>query len=243
MNSESFAGHTDLDAFVLEVIRDVPIGFVQKMHQRHQSQGGDWSGSYGFFGLIVLYGMIKHFGVSSVIECSPAYGWTTALIQEALGSGGQHISFEVEDRKQEIVDHTQAVTNIHNWRFVLGDFRQTAHQHADAIAEADLVFIDSDHTADFARWYLEDFDVPNRIKPGALLTIHDIFPLGREWAGFTESPVVARWLQEDGRRHFDSLYINNFRDIPGLDALVPDWAMRHNGALLPNPALWLYKRV
>jgi predicted O-methyltransferase YrrM len=75
------------------------------------------------------------------------------------------------------------------WHFTLGDATRTIHNAPDF----DYLFIDSDHSAGFARWYCKEL-LP-KVKPGVVVSVHDVF---HQAALSEEGEVVAAWLRERG---------------------------------------------
>lgn len=82
------------------------------------------------------------------------------------------------------------------WEFRKGDAKTLT---GDWLSDVDYLFIDADHRARFARWYLaEVFPV---LRPGIPVSVHDVFhravPLP-----FTEGVEVLRWLDRAGTAYF-----------------------------------------
>lgn len=75
------------------------------------------------------------------------------------------------------------------WHFVAGDAKETIRTAPDF----DYLFIDSDHSASFARWYA-DVLLP-RVRPGVVVSVHDVFHQARL---SEEGQVVADWLKGRG---------------------------------------------
>lgn len=127
----------------------------------------------------------------SVVELGALDGWSTTWILKALrdnGSGHLH-SFDLIDKAPRNVPAGLADGR---WTFVPGDVRDTAHAFP---AEIDYLFVDAAHTARFARWYL--VGVFPRLRPGAPVSVHDVFHHSRPLPG-SEGAVVLRWLASKG---------------------------------------------
>jgi predicted O-methyltransferase YrrM len=75
------------------------------------------------------------------------------------------------------------------WHFVVGDAKETIRTAHDF----DYLFIDSDHSAPFARWYADTL-LP-RVRPGVVVSVHDVF---HQACLSEEGQVVADWLMSRG---------------------------------------------
>jgi hypothetical protein len=242
LTTATFAGQptSDLVRECMRIARSMPLDAVWNDHVMF---GGALEGMIDRFDAHMLCGLIRTFGVKRVVECSPNKGWSTAFIQLSLPTDSSHISFELEDYRDRIVASVRRHTSLKNWAFVHGDFRQRVQEHLDALAHADLLFIDSDHNQWFAEWYLNDFRIIDRVKPTALVHIHDIYPVGREPTGFGESPFVLRWLEQNPGR-FDVIWDYELcRRAETLSNFPVSLFVNHAGERAPNPSLWLKRRT
>jgi hypothetical protein len=78
----------------------------------------------------------------------------------------------------------------------LGDVRNTI---AAIPPDVGYLFLDAAHTAEFARWYLEDL-FP-RLRAGTPVGVHDIFR-GPDLPQMEESVVLLEWLERRGLPYF-----------------------------------------
>jgi len=128
-----------------------------------------------------------------VIEISPFRGWSTTWILRALRDNGTGnlVSFDlVEDSALFVPAELGG-----RWRLVIGDVRE---QLAEMPAEIDYLFLDSDHRAAFARWFVAEL-FP-RLAPGAGVSVHDIFHSTKPRSG--EARVLLAWLEQTGTEWF-----------------------------------------
>jgi len=122
---------------------------------------------------------------------------------------------------------------------VQGDFTKTVAGHLDFLKELDLLFIDSDHSASFARWYLEEIKLFEMLRPGSLIHIHDIYPVGLEPSGFGESRYVLEWLEKH-RDRYDVISNYEMSRCRELQSNLPlHLFLDHGGKQAANPTLWL----
>lgn len=143
----------------------------------------------------LTYLLLRQERPETVVEMSPCGGWSTAWILNALHDNGcgRLVSFDLHDTSVAKVppDLAAGIRTFH-----LGDVRQSPHM-PDAI---DFLFVDSDHTAPFAHWYLES--VVPRVRSGGVVIVDDVFQLGGVAESGGEGPVVLDWLKQRGIDYF-----------------------------------------
>jgi predicted O-methyltransferase YrrM len=143
----------------------------------------------------LTYLLIREFTPESVVEIAPGGGWSSTWLLNALKDNGVGTlySYDLVDLATKIVP-----SDLSNgrWTFIQGDISQKLHQLPSTI---DYLFLDADHTADFARWYIHKlFPKLNRDVP---VSIHDVFY--REHPPFDfEGGVVVEWLQKKRITYF-----------------------------------------
>ncbi len=132
----------------------------------------------------------------TVVEISPCGGWSTTWILHALkdnASGVLH-SFDLVDLSKKNVP-----TELSAGRWFFNQCDVT--RNTDRIpAEIDYLFIDSDHSESFARWYL-DVLFP-RLKPNTPVSVHDIFFTDQADGFSAEGTVVLDYLASTERPFF-----------------------------------------
>jgi len=129
----------------------------------------------------VLYLMVRFFAPEVIFEFSPKRGWSTLHMAAALESNGKGrlFSFELDPVYAWVALRVVREAGwAHRVNVVVGDVREELPKvyerlrRRSAIEGIDFVFIDSDHSAHFAEWYVENlFPVLN---PGAVIHVHDI---------------------------------------------------------------------
>lgn len=219
-----------------------PAEALDRLWRDHDAWGGALHGQYDRFDMIVLTGLLRLFGVKTVLECAPHQGWSTTLIQLVLPENGEHRSFDLVDYESTIRTAVGRHTTLNHWSFFAGDFREMIEDHRDYLSQVDLLFIDADHSEDFAQWYLDQARLLDQVAPGCLIQIHDVYPPGREPARLGESGYVWPWLA-DKRDRFDVYFtweMARLKEIQG--GLGRKVFLNHAGRQANNCSLWLYKR-
>jgi hypothetical protein len=114
----------------------------------------------------ITYLLIRDRRPKDAIEMSPNTGWSTMWILSALRDNRNDArlrSYDIHDTSTRYVPGSLANGR---WRFIQGDCKQTLSD----VGHADYLFIDSDHSQEFANWYT-----------GALLAHVNLGP----WSAFT----------------------------------------------------------
>lgn len=157
---------------------------------------------------------------SQVYEFSPCGGWSTLYLLMSTDSTCKIKSYDLYD---------MASANIRTFPSLFSRWEFTACNVLDRFAEFDLnmdyLFIDSDHSAEFAARYIELLLQPllehvRAHKRQVFVSVHDVF--------HSESPnqegiLVIRWLQANGLsffaptnyQHWSAL--QELRGVAGLD--------------------------
>lgn len=224
------------------------------LYRLNMNQGGDWVAEYDYVDCKVLVEMVRRFGASKVVEVGTKHGWSTALIQLALSGVDKptHMSFELDARCGLIIEDNMRAHGLtfRNWSFTGGDFRQTSRSRD--LSDTDLLFIDADHSEQFAEFYIKQFPLPGKlVRPGGLIQIHDVYPPAADKPSRDADPFcnsnsecwyVTNWL-EANRDRFDVLYVLDMCRRPELESVLNATAGKLKGDQLKyNSALWLVER-
>jgi hypothetical protein len=114
----------------------------------------------------VLYALVRGLKPSRIVEISPNKGFTSFVMLGALKKNdkpAELLSFDII-ANSEGLDCDGVVKR----KLTVGDARDMS---LDVIDECDFLFIDSEHTYEFAAWYCDNI-IP-RLRPGTLIWIHD----------------------------------------------------------------------
>lgn len=160
----------------------------------------------------ITYLLLRATRPDVVVELGALHGWSTSWILSALRDNGtgRLVSFDLVDNA---VRNVPAELAADRWTFVAGDIRQ----NLDAVpADAGYLFVDADHGARFARWYLAEF-FP-LFKPGIPVSVHDVFHFPVTLP-LHEGRVVVRWLDGQGTPYFTPSRARARRVYDELNAL------------------------
>jgi predicted O-methyltransferase YrrM len=159
----------------------------------------------------VLYLLVRKRKPEHVVEISPNYGYSTGFVLLAMEKNrrGRLFSFDLFPQFHEQTVRTFAAVGVDatRQRFYSGDVRRQLDTNIPR--RIDLLFMDSDHSSCFARWYTEAL-FP-RVPVGALIHVHDVLPLGVPPHVFDEGEgeVIWSFLRERGVPETDYLYLND----------------------------------
>src|SRR5204862_484894 len=129
----------------------------------------------------LLYLMVRHAAPEFVFELSPKRGWSTLHIAAALEDNGRGkvISFELDPIYGHLARSTVRRAGLgHRSEIVVGDVREKLPRVYERlrrdgqVSGIGFLFIDSEHSAPFATWYLENL-FPLVVR-GGLIHVHDI---------------------------------------------------------------------
>ena len=142
----------------------------------------------------ITYLLVRHAQPDVVVEFSPCGGWSTMWILNALADSavGHLFSYDLVDWSVHNVPRT---LSDGRWQFVQGDVRKQ-----DLPADIDYLFIDSDHSADFARWYISAL-LP-RLQSGTYVSVHDVYITADLGFSGGEGTEILRYLAGQGISSF-----------------------------------------
>ncbi|WTU53405.1 class I SAM-dependent methyltransferase [Streptomyces sp. NBC_00057] len=137
----------------------------------------------------ITYLMLRELRPEKVVEIGTFYGWSTMWILSALRDNGTgHLySFDIVDN---VVHNVPDELSRGRWTFTRGDARTNLPKIP---SDVDYLFIDADHGARFARWYIENLFPA--VPPKTFTSVHDVYH-GRRPKPFSEGSVLVKWLAE-----------------------------------------------
>jgi predicted O-methyltransferase YrrM len=171
----------------LAVVRDAQRSFLQERGKSMKAQLDDLEAE-------ITYLLVREVRPANVVEIGTFYGWSTTWLLRALrdnGFGHLH-SFDIVST---VTKNVPAGLSEGRWTFTQGDMRE----NLDKVPETDYLFIDADHGAKFARWYVNNL-FP-KVRSGTPTSVHDVFH-GRRTLPFTEGAVITKWLADKGVDYF-----------------------------------------
>lgn len=179
----------------------------------------------------LTYLLVRHFRPATVIEIGTFHGWSTTWLLRALRDNG-HGHLHSFDRVDHVLASVPDELAADRWTFTLGDVRERL---ATLPAGIDYAFVDADHGARFARWYLSAL-LP-RLAPGTPVSVHDVLrgATPRPWS---EGSVVTRRLRERGTPTFSASRKGAPEVLARLDALRAELALTGARGTRRNPMIW-----
>jgi len=139
----------------------------------------------------ITYLLIRETKPEIVVEVSPCRGWSTTWILQGLKANGKGICYSYELKDDNI---RWAKKNIpqylaSRWRCFKG---RVQHMVEEFPSEIPYLFIDSEHTRSFARWYIEKL-FP---RVNGIVSIHDVFHIGLWGEASEEGKEVIDYLDD-----------------------------------------------
>jgi predicted O-methyltransferase YrrM len=190
-----------------------PFGIGPRLHRRRLAQLDDEVCE-------IVYLLLRSRRPQTVVEISPCHGWSTSWILSALRDNGQGFlhSFDVLDTSRLSVP---ADLQHGRWQLVVGDVQQ----RIDAIPAAiDFLFMDSDHSAAFAQWYLQH--VLPRVRRGGVVCVDDVFHTGNPASFDGEGRVIVDWLAARGIDYFTCASQKNPSSLNSIKAQKASMGLR-----------------
>ena len=178
----------------------------------------------------VLYLMVRHFAPAVVVEISPKRGLSTLHIALALEHNGRGrvLSFEIDYKSlRSAADNVRRNGLAHRVTWCYGDARiEVPRQVAALDGGLEFLFLDSDHSAEFARWYTRCL-FP-RVRRGGIIHVDDVMTDPRNAARRElalphtgEEEEVARFLLDHGDRYAWFSLADCVRQPAYLEAVRP----------------------
>lgn len=171
-------------------------------------------GMYDWMEAQVLYLLIRATKPKVVVEISPSYGYTTGFILSAMNKNdcGRLYSFDLEEEfhQRALRNFAQVPTDPSRYEFILGDVQKT-YDRVLSDREVEVLFMDSDHSYGFAKWYIAN--LYPRVAQGGLISAHDVTKGGSppcldgDWG---EGRAIWEFIQEQQIPETDFLYLSDF---------------------------------
>lgn len=138
----------------------------------------------------ITYLLVRHTQPKVIVEISPHCGWSTFWILSAIKQNkkGNLYSYDIIDDSERLIP-----TELQKGRrrFFKGDVREKLKLIPKNI---DYLFMDSDHSAGFCRWYIRN--IFPKLSNNAIISVHDIFHYSDEPWQFEESRIISDWLKK-----------------------------------------------
>lgn len=156
----------------------------------------------------ITYLRIREHEPETVVEISPCRGWSSTWILNALRDNnlGMLYSFDVIDFAKYNIPKDLA----ERWILRVGDAKE-----ADT-PDPDYLFIDSDHTKEFAEWYIEELFGKYKSIP---VSVHDVFHTADPNGFSLEGGLVMDWLEENSIEWFTASANKNREGFDEIERL------------------------
>jgi hypothetical protein len=138
----------------------------------------------------ITYLLLREFTPRTVVEISPRGGWSTSWLLHALRDNqmGRLFSYDLVETSTQMIP---AELSGSIWTFVKGDIRQNASRLP---ADIGYLFMDSDHSAEFAHWYAGN--ILEGLGDGIPVSVHDVYHGPGLASRHGEGGVILDWLRE-----------------------------------------------
>lgn len=184
----------------------------------------------------ILSLLFLHTKPKRVFEFSPCGGWSTLYMLNSMkenGTQGLIKSFDLHDQSTYTINKFPEFKGM--WELVLGDVKNNYYMFDESI---DYLFIDSDHSSEFAEYYCENLLKPllqklRKNNKKIFVSIHDIFSLHE--APTHEGGVVINFLAENGINYFSPRNIKHVKQIAKIrNELGLDKSLIHHATTNPS---------
>ena len=145
-----------------------------------------------------LYSIIRKIKPKKILEISPQYGRSTKIMLSAVRKNNKYceiLSYDVISDSSNLNTNDSAVKR----ELIVGDVKSTIN--INDIIECDFLFMDSDHSYGFGKWYSQNI-IPH-LKNNILVYIHDWPTYASDGAGCNYLPHTSRGKFENQNLHGD----------------------------------------
>ncbi len=134
-------------------------------------------GQYDWFSGELLYCLLRYKKPKKIVEISTSSGYSTLFMAMALKKNkqGKIYTFEIDENNQKAARENFKRFEVDDFvESIKGDAKKQIKKIKN-LNKADILFLDSEHTADFARWFIKELVMKNTQKE-SLFHIHDVMP-------------------------------------------------------------------
>tara|TARA_X000000368_G_scaffold321861_1_gene258982 strand:+ start:125 stop:958 length:834 start_codon:yes stop_codon:yes gene_type:complete len=156
--------------------------------------------------------LLLEFKPKKVVEFSPCNGWSTALILDTLNHNNNNALLQSFDVHDICLQNIEVPNNV-KWEFIKNDVKL---EYSNMIKnEIDYLFIDSDHSEDFAKYYVNNLLTPllsqtKQLKKQIVVSVHDVFHwCNNNGKASIEGKVVIDWLNNNNISYFTAGITNS----------------------------------
>lgn len=230
----------------LEIFREYYTDFLRDYDTKNTTKTyTPDNGFYSYTDGIFLYGIIRHFKPSSIIEVGS--GYSSALMYDVCHhylNGNVTLNF-IEPYPEERLLNIISGKNK-NVEIIKSKVQQTEVSKFKDLNENDILFIDSSHvskTGSDLNFLL--FEVLPYLKKGVLIHFHDIYypfeypqshVLGNRWFSWNEAYILRAFLTYNTA--FEIIFWNSYLEKKDNDFLKEHFPKYFNGG---SASIWLRK--
>lgn len=207
-----------------QIIIDLITKHIDKLNPSDLRRIAKESGAISPVEGLILYCLALEIQPRYCIEFSPHVGYSTMSIAMGMRAAARpnvFKTFEIinEGRiKNELLDRIK-IENLTNYvEVIFGDVQKTLPAIIATLPPIDLCFIDSEHSKEFAQWYVDD--IFPYLAHGCTVLVHDISSEDKSPHGKFKSSLIP--LHPNGAK--DPIERNNY-DEP---IVVTKYLSQHN---------------
>ena len=149
----------------------------------------------------------------NVIEFSPCTGWSTSIILDTLeinNNNSKLTSYDLLDKCSKFVRKLNH-KNV-TWDLKLGDVTKEFNKWN--LEDIDYLFIDSDHSAEFALKFINNLltpllDICKKSNKEVLVSVHDVFHTHDPGGFDSEGPEVIEFLAKNNIPYYTASQARN----------------------------------
>jgi len=193
----------------------IAVRKYQRKHYKNNLSPG--RSLYGDIECELTYLLIREISPKTVVEISPFYGWSTSWILHGLRDNGLgHLYsydqlFDFPGSSSPLTELPCLSTlpeDLTKNRFTLseGDVRE----QINIPDQIDYLFIDSEHTAEFAKWFIRKL-FP-RTRKGSVVSVHDI-----EGNGYNDDFLADVRYRMKGGENGEDREVLNYLKLSGIN--------------------------
>ena len=167
----------------------------------------------------ILCLLIMHFRPNKIYEFSPCGGWSTMYMLNSLlysnNISAKIQSYDIHDKSCNLIKKFDKLLPL--WDFHLGDVLK---EFKNFDLNMDFLFIDSDHSGEFAKKYIEDLLEPllyhtKKNRRRVLVSVHDVFHEKKPKIN-EEGEIVINFLDNNNIKYFSPNNIEHCSEIEDL---------------------------
>jgi len=148
--------------------------------------------------------LMLHFKPKNVIEFSPYTGWSTNIILDTLNINNNNAHLSSYDIHDKCLQNVKKIPQNVNWKFTKIDVKNKYKEFVNG-DKIDYLFIDSDHSENFATNYVNNLLIPLLEKcrlenTKIIVSVHDVFHFSKKPS--KEGEIVIKFLNTNNISYY-----------------------------------------